>query len=244
MRTLALIGAGNIGGNLARLAVAAGLDVVVSNSRSPETLADLVAELGENASAATADEAAAAGEWVVVSVPLHAYSQIPVEPLVGKTVIETTNYNAARDGHIRELDEMTLTSSELVQRHLQGANVVRAFNQIYFGHLYRLARPAGSAERGALPVAADDADAKAHATELLDLLGWDAVDAGTLAESWRFDLGTPVATLPYMSQPWDWSRPHADLVSALSEDPGRTVRTAEIGELLQQASRDDNLRRP
>src|SRR5688500_15428880 len=132
MTTIGLIGSGNIGSTVARLAVAAGHDVVLSNSRGPETLADLVAELGDRARAATAAEAAEAGDIVVVTIPLKAYREVPVEPLRGKTVIDTNNYYPDRDGHIAELDDESTTTSELLQAHLPGSHVVKAFNNIFF----------------------------------------------------------------------------------------------------------------
>jgi predicted dinucleotide-binding enzyme len=199
MTTLGLIGSGNIGSTLARLAIAGGLDVVLSNSRGPATLEDLVAELGPRARAGTAAEAAAAGDWVVVTVPLKAYQQVPREPLTGKTVLDTGNYYPQRDGDIPELDSKATTDSGLLQGHLHGAHVVKAFNNIYYKHLALLPRPAGAADRSALPIAGDDADAKAHAAKLLDLLGFDAVDAGPLAEGRRFQPGTPAYGLPYAS---------------------------------------------
>src|SRR6476659_8403207 len=115
MATIGLIGSGHIGSTVARLAVGAGHDVVLSNSRGPETLADLVAELGDHARAATSAEAAAAGDIVVVTVPLKAYRQVPVEPLRGKVVLDTNNYYPQRDGNIAELDDGSTTSSELLQ---------------------------------------------------------------------------------------------------------------------------------
>jgi hypothetical protein len=105
MKTIGLIGAGHIGSQLARLAVASGYDVVLSNSRGPETLAELVQELGPKSRAASAQEAALAGDLVVVSVPLKNYSSVPVEPLAGKVVIDTNNYYPQRDGHILALDD-------------------------------------------------------------------------------------------------------------------------------------------
>lgn len=192
MTTIGLIGSGNIGSTVARLAVAAGHDVVLSNSRGPETLRDLVAELGPRARAATAAEAAGAGDIVVVTVPLRAYREIPAAPLAGKVVIDTNNYYPDRDGVFPELEDGSTTSGELLQKHLAGAHVVKGFNNIWFGHLRSLARPAGSADRSALPVAGDDAAAKQTVTAFLDSIGYDAVDAGPLAESRRFQPGTPV----------------------------------------------------
>lgn len=196
MTTLGLIGSGNIGGTLARLAVDAGLGVVLSNSRGPETLADLVAALGPRARAATAEEAAAAGDIVVVTVPLKNYRQVPVAPLAGKVVIDTNNYYPDRDGVFPEI-EAGATSSELLQRHLPTSKIVKAFNNIYYPHLAALARPAGSPDRTALPIAGDDADAKTTAGQLLDALGYDIVDAGPLSESWRSQPSTPVYGDPY-----------------------------------------------
>ena len=190
MTTIGLIGSGNIGSTVARLAVAAGHDVVLSNSRGPETLSDLVAELGPHARAATAQEAAAAGDLVVVTVPLKAYRQVPVEPLRGKVVIDTNNYYPERDGHIAELDHESTTTSELLQAHLPESRVVKTFNNIYFEHLLTLARPSGSPERSVLAIAGDDDSAKKTVADVLDTLGYDAYDVGPLAEGWRYQRDT------------------------------------------------------
>ncbi|MFY1703214.1 MULTISPECIES: NADPH-dependent F420 reductase [Micromonospora] len=201
MTTVGLIGSGNIGGTVARLAVAAGHDVVLSNSRGPETLAELVAELGPRARAATPAEAAAAGDIVVVTVPLHAYRQVPVKELAGKIVIDTNNYYPDRDGRIAELDDESTTTSELLQAHLPEAYVVKGFNNIYFAHLRALARPAGAADRSVLAIAGDDAAAKAAVTAFLDSIGYDTVDAGPLAEGWRFQRDTTAYAGLYATDP-------------------------------------------
>ncbi|MER5455778.1 NADPH-dependent F420 reductase [Micromonospora sp. NPDC002389] len=206
MSVVGLIGSGHIGSTVARLAVAAGYEVVVSNSRGPETLADLVDELGPGASAGTADAAAEAGDLVVVTIPLKAYRSVPVTPLTGKVVIDTNNYYPERDGRFPELDEGTATSSELLQRHLPGARVVKAFNNIFFKHLSALARPTGAADRSALPIAGDDAEAKAVVTAFLDRIGYDAVDVGSLAESWRFQPDTPAYGTIYSADPANWQQ--------------------------------------
>lgn len=190
MTTIGLIGSGNIGGTVARLAVAAGYEVVLSNSRGPETLKELVEDLGPRARAAIPAEAGQAGDLVVVTIPLHAYRTVPAEPLAGKVVIDTDNYYPQRDGQIPELDNESTTTSELLQQHLPASKVVKAFNNIYFKHLLSLARPAGTPDRSALPIAGDDAQAKATVTAFLDALGYDAVDAGPLAEGWRFQRDT------------------------------------------------------
>ena len=197
MTIIGFIGSGHIGGTVARLSVAAGHSVVLSNSRGPETLKDLVAELGPRASAATGAEAAAAGDLVVVSIPLRAYASVPAGPLAGKVVMDTNNYYPQRDGQIAELDSGALTSSGLLQRHLAGAAVVKVFNNIFYKHLASLARPSNAIDRTALPIAGDDDKAKAVVAEFLDSIGYDTVDTGSLAESWRQDAGTPCYGAPY-----------------------------------------------
>ncbi|WP_131745136.1 NADPH-dependent F420 reductase [Frankia sp. Cppng1_Ct_nod] len=202
MTTVGLIGSGNIGGTVARLAVAAGYNVVLSNSRGPETLKELVDELGPHARAATPGEAAEAGDLVVVTIPLGAYRSVPVEPLAGKVVIDTNNYYPQRDGQIPELDDESTTTSELLQRHLPTSKVVKTFNNIYFKHLLSLARPVGAPDRSALSIAGDDAEAKVTVTAFLDALGYNTVDAGPLAEGWRFQRDTAAyATLYFGSSP-------------------------------------------
>ncbi|MFE3224969.1 NADPH-dependent F420 reductase [Nocardia sp. NPDC059228] len=224
MTTLGLIGSGNIGGTLARLAVAAGIDVVLSNSRGPESLAELVAELGERARAATPAEAAAAGDIVVVTVPLKAYQQVPVEPLIGKVVIDTNNYYPGRDGEFADLDAGVATSSELLQRHLPRSRVVKAFNNILFKHLAVLARPAGAADRTALPIAGDDTAAKTAAAELISRLGYDTVDIGSLADSWRTQPETPVYGTPYAVAAPFWEN---EAAPADAETVRKAVEAAE-----------------
>ncbi|WP_445023041.1 NADPH-dependent F420 reductase [Streptomyces sp. SAS_276] len=197
MTTVGFIGSGSIGRAIARLAVGAGHQVVLSNSRGPETLADTVAELGPRASAATSEEAAAAGDIVVVTVPVSAFPHVPAAQLAGKTVIDTCNYGAERDGHIPELDDHSLTSSELLQRYVPDALLVKAFNTIFFKHLLSLPRPSGAPDRSYLPIAGDSAPAKATVTEFLDSIGYGVVDAGGLADSWRQAPGTPAWGTPY-----------------------------------------------
>jgi 8-hydroxy-5-deazaflavin:NADPH oxidoreductase len=220
MTTIGIIGSGMIGGTVARLSVAAGHHVVLSNSRGPETLDELVAELVPLASAGTAEQAAQAGELVVVSVPVKAFGEIPAKPLAGKPVLDTGNYYPQRDGHIAELDTGALTSSGLLQRYLPDAQVVKVFNNIFFKHLASLARSHGAEDRSALPIAGDSAAAKAAVTAFLDSIGYDAVDAGSLADSWRQEPGTPAYGTPYgpfsdeAGTPADAARIHADLVGA------------------------------
>jgi predicted dinucleotide-binding enzyme len=191
MTTLGLIGAGKIGSQLARLAVAGGYDVVLSNSRGPESLAELVKGLGSKARAGTVADAARAGDVVVVTVPLKAYKSVPVEPLAGKIVIDTNNYYPQRDGHIAALDDESTTTAELLQAHLPKSRVVKAFNHIYAADLTAQGQPAGSPNRRALVIAGDDAAAKDVVRKMIDAFGFDTVDAGPLKEGWRIQRDTP-----------------------------------------------------
>ena len=191
MKTLGLIGAGHIGSQLARLAVENGYGVVVSNSRGPETLAELVNQLGPHARAVTPAEAAKAGDIVVVTIPLKNLADVPVSPLSGKIVIDTLNYYPQRDGHIADLDNEKTTTSELVQEHLPASKVVKAFNHIYAAELTTHGQPAGFAGRRALAIAGNDAAAKKQVAALIDQFGYDTVDVGPLSESWRIQRDTP-----------------------------------------------------
>jgi 8-hydroxy-5-deazaflavin:NADPH oxidoreductase len=191
MATIGLIGAGHIGSQVARLAVANGHSVVIANSRGPETLSGLVAELGPNARAATPEDVAKAADIVVVTIPLKNYKSVPVEPLAGKIVIDTNNYYPQRDGQIPELDSESTTVSELLQAHLPKSKVVKAFNHSYAAELTGHSQPAGSKNRRALVIAGDDEPAKATVARLIDQFGFDTVDAGPLKEGWRIQRDTP-----------------------------------------------------
>jgi predicted dinucleotide-binding enzyme len=192
---IGIIGAGNIGGTLTRRFTELGHKVFVANSRGPETLVDLAKETG--ATPATVEQAAQAGEVVIVTIPLKSIPLLPAG-LFAKTpksvvVVDTSNYYPRqRDGRINEI-ENGMTESRWVAKQL-GRPVVKAFNNIYAEHLDKLGRPRGDARRIALPVAGDDPAAKAIALQLIDELGFDGVDAGGLDESWRQQPGTPVYT--------------------------------------------------
>ncbi len=197
MTTIGIIGAGHIGTALAQAATDAGYDVVLSNSRGPETLTDLVEAIGARPSgrgsvrAATAAGAGAAGDLVVVTVPLGAVDDVPVEPLAGKVVIDTNNYYPERDGHIAVLDDETTTTAELLQDHLPTSRVVKAFNHIYAADITARRTPPGTPHRRALAIAGDDAPAKETVASFIDELGFDVVDLGPLAEGWRIQRDTP-----------------------------------------------------
>ena len=196
MTTLGIIGAGHIGSQLARLALAHDYDVVISNSRGPETLTDLIGELGPRARAATVADTAAAGDLVVVTVPLGAISTLPIDELAGKVVIDTNNYYPERDGQITVLDDETTTVSELLQSHLPTSKVVKAFNHINYADLTTDGRPAGTENRRALIVAGNDASARQTVAELIDSFGFDTIDLGPLNEGWRIQRDTPGYGVP------------------------------------------------
>jgi 8-hydroxy-5-deazaflavin:NADPH oxidoreductase len=165
--------------------------VVVSNSRGPETLEDLVRELGPRARAGTVAQAAESGDIVVVTIPLKSIGDVPAAPLAGKIVIDTNNYYPQRDGHIAELDEEQVTTSELLQRHLPSSKVVKAFNHIYAAELTTDGQAPGKPDRRALAIAGDDRDAKQVVAQLIDQFGFDVVDIGPVSESWRIQRDTP-----------------------------------------------------
>lgn len=191
MTTIGIIGAGHIGSTIAHVAVDHGYDVVISNSRGPETLASLVEQLGSRARAATPLEAAQAGDFAVVTVPLKAYRDVPVEPLAGKIVIDTNNYYWERDGHFAELDREETTTSQLLQEHLPNSRVAKGFNHIGSGEIATDGTPAGSPNRRALATASDFEDAAALVTALYDEFGFDTVNIGPLSESWRIERDQP-----------------------------------------------------
>ncbi|MGH1524422.1 NADPH-dependent F420 reductase [Leifsonia sp. L25] len=191
MTNVGIIGAGHIGQALARTFIQHGYTVTIANSRGPETLAELVAELGPSATAATAAEAGAAGDFVVVTVPLRSYRDIPVEPLAGKVVIDTNNYYFERDGHIAELDDGTATTSGLLQAHLPESRVAKGFNHIGARDIATTGSPAGTENRRALATASDYEDAAALVTSIYDEFGFDTVNLGPLSESWRVERDRP-----------------------------------------------------
>lgn len=192
---IGIIGAGHIGGTLARRLTELGHEVSVANSRGPETLAELAAETG--AKAVTSKEAARAGELVIITIPEARVRELPEDLFDGVpddvAVVDTCNYYPReRDGRIEGI-EAGMTESEWVSRQI-GRPVIKAFNTIFFNHLQQMGAPAGTPGRIALPVAGDDRRAKELVMKLIDELGFDPIDAGSLAESWRQQPGTPVYT--------------------------------------------------
>ena len=215
--TLGVIGSGHQGSAVARLAIAADYDVVLSNSRGPDTLAALIEELGPHATAATTADAAASGDLVIVAIPVKAFRDLPVAALEKKVVLDASNYYPDRDGPISELDSKTTTTSAFLQGLLPSSRVIKAFSAIYYKTLPVLSRATGASDRAALLIAGDDAAARRTAEEFLDALGYDTLHAGSLAESWRFERDTPAYGLPYAidGNPENMRRPTPDELTAL-----------------------------
>lgn len=188
---IGFIGAGNIGSQLARLAIKNGHNVVLSNSRAPETLSALVDELGPMAGAAWPAEVAAAADVAVVAIPFNLYDEVPVDGLRGKVVIDTGNYYPERrDGFIPELDQELTTTAEILQHRLADSFVVKAFNHIGAGELASDGRPSGSSGRRALAIAGDHEESKRTVADLIDSFEFDTVDVGRLSEGWRYQRDT------------------------------------------------------
>ncbi|MGY6497949.1 MAG: NADPH-dependent F420 reductase [Microcella sp.] len=196
MTTIGIIGSGNIGSQLARALTALGHDVVIANSRGPASLAELVAEVADSPrhgtlTAATVTEAATAGELVVLTIPLGKVPDLPRDLFDGRTVIDTCNYYPQRDGQIPPLDDESTTTVEWVAAQFPGGTFVKAFNHIPAREITDHAQPTGTDRRRALTVHADDADAKARVSALIDAIGFDPLDGGSLADSWRIQRDTP-----------------------------------------------------
>jgi 8-hydroxy-5-deazaflavin:NADPH oxidoreductase len=191
MDAIGFIGTGHVGAQIARAVVAAGYAVVLSNARGPSSLGPLVGEFGGRASAATVDEAASAAGLVVVAIPIGGFASVPVAPLAAKTVIVTSNYNRDREGAVPALDNGQTTVPGLLQAHLPGAHVVRAFSHIDSAEITTDGRPAGTPHRRALAIAGDDPAAKKTVAAIYDAVGFDTLDLGVLDEAWRVDRGQP-----------------------------------------------------
>jgi predicted dinucleotide-binding enzyme len=192
---IGIVGSGHIGSTLARKFAAAGHEVAMSNSRGPDTLRDLEADLGDRGHATTTEQAGRFGDVVVVSVPFKSYADIPADALAGKVVVDTTNYYPQRDGHFDELDSGQTTSSEMLGRRLPGARLVKAFNAIMWDSLRDKGQPSGDGPRIGIPISGDDAEAKQVVAGLVDEIGFEPVDAGPLGEGGRkHQPGTDVYT--------------------------------------------------
>ena len=222
---IGLIGAGRIGGTLAGLAVDAGYHVVLSNDRGPATLSDLAARLGPSARAATPTEVAGAADLVVVAVPLSAYREIPAEQLVGKVVLDATNYMPDRDGHIAALDDESATSSQLLQARMVGSHLVKAFNTVFFGHLPTLARPRGAADRSSLAIAGDDQLAKNTAGAFIDASDTTPTTSACSAKAGASSPAPPHTRTVPAGPSTTRSRPRRSTSQICSRAPGTTATT-------------------
>jgi len=194
LMNIGIIGAGHIGSALAGRLTSLGHSVYIANSRGPETLTDLAQKTG--ATPVTAKEAARHADLMVVTIPLKSIPELPKDLFEGVSadvpVIDTSNYYPLlRDGQIPELESGDLTESEWIEQHL-GRPVLKVFNNIFAAQLASPGKPAGTPGRIALTVAGDDATAKQKAMALVEELGYDAIDGGSLHESWRQQPGTPL----------------------------------------------------
>ena len=239
-QTISIIGSGMIGGQVARLAVSAGFNVVISNSRGPETLVDLVAELGPLAKAATAGDAIKASSLIVASIPFKNYKDLSPDALAGKIVIDTLNYYPERDSIMPEVKTESVAESELLQRHLSKSIVVKAINNMDWIRLLSCARAKNAPDRSALPIAGDDAKAVAVVSNFIDTIGYDPVHYGTLVESWRSEPTTPVYVFPYIAKNETALSPDA-IDEFFVRAPGAVVSSEEVKSLLSKAVRHDNM---
>ncbi|WP_022893406.1 NADPH-dependent F420 reductase [Agromyces subbeticus] len=191
MTTIGIIGAGEVGSQIARAAIANSYEIVIANSRGPETLNGLIDELGRRARAASAADAAAAGDFVIIAVPLSRVNDMPAAELAGKIVLDTNNYMSWRDGHFVRVDSGETTVHELRQEQLPASKVAKAFTHIQAPSLLSTSRPAGDPARRALSVSSDFPEAVELVTRLYDQFGFDTVDNSPLSESWRSAPGQP-----------------------------------------------------
>lgn len=191
MTTIGIIGAGEIGSQIARAAIVHGYSVVIANSRHPDTLKELIAELGPSARAATAANAAAEADFVVIAVPLKLINNMPERALTGKIVLDTNNYMIWRDGNFSAIDSGEKTVYQLRQEHLPNSKVVQAFTHIRAPRITTAGKPTGTAGRLALPTSSNFPEAVELVTKLYDELGFDTVDNSPLSEAWRSAPGQP-----------------------------------------------------
>lgn len=186
---IGIIGAGAMAQGITLHAIKAGYEVMLSNSRGPQSLSAQSKHF--SCVVGTVEEAIAFGDIVIIAIPLFKYQTLPQSALSGKIVLDLLNYFPQRDGNIPALQN-GLTTSELLAKHLHDARLVKAFNSITAEDLRRDSRPKHALERRAMPIAGDDVKAKKIATEFINDIGFDVVDAGSLSESWRFERFRPV----------------------------------------------------
>ncbi|KUM31121.1 NADP oxidoreductase [Arthrobacter sp. EpRS66] len=221
MKRIGIIGSGSIGSAIARLAIAAGYEVLIANSRGPQSLTELIRELGPKARAGEVLEASTFGGIPVLAVPLAAYSQLPIEALAGKTILSTGNYYPHRDGRIEQLDSMEQTTAEYEQELLPNTTIVKAFNNILAHHIPNLAN---SKPRTALALAGDNEEALRNVAQIVNELGFDTVEAGTLAQSWSFEPESGAYTPLYAADAEGFVKDYlADQGAPITADQLRTI---------------------
>ncbi|SDL19538.1 NADPH-dependent F420 reductase [Siphonobacter aquaeclarae] len=211
-QTIGFIGMGPVHCTLARLSVSAGYHVLISTFPCTSATAEL-----HSGTDATPEKIARESDLIVLSIPFPDFTRLSPADFIGKVIVDTTNYFPCTNGIIPALEDRSATSSELIQRFLKGSLVVKALNNLDHHHLGNGPRPAGAADRWALPVSSNDAYAKARVFSFLDRIGFDAVDNGSLADSWRMEAGMPVYVLPYIVEP----------PAGLTDDERRTWFRAE-----------------
>jgi predicted dinucleotide-binding enzyme len=191
---IGVIGSGKIGGTVARLAAGAGHEVAIANSRGPESVEPLAAEIGHGARAETVEDVAHFGVMILIAIPFNALDELPADGLAGRIVIDAMNYYPNRDGNIPELDSEELTSSELTARHLDRSRVVKSFNTMRWTDLGEGGKPdADFDDRLAMYIAGDDEDAKMSVGGLIDQFGFAPLDVGNLRDGGRqLQPGSPV----------------------------------------------------
>ncbi|WP_070970415.1 NADPH-dependent F420 reductase [Vibrio sonorensis] len=190
-----IIGAGFVGKAVAELLIANNHEVTIANSRDPKTLFSLMGSLPQ-AKLGTVEEACQFADAIVVAIPLSNIDQLPKQYFAGKLILDANNYYPDRDGAIDVLDRFESTTSELLAAHLTQSTIVKVFNNIIASHINRDAKPKGEQKRRALPVASDNEQAKKRVMDLIDQLGFDPVDGGKLADSWRFERSKPAYCFP------------------------------------------------
>lgn len=198
MKKIAIIGAGFQGRACAQLFITAGYQVMISNSRGPQSLISLPSAI-PGCQVGTQEEAAAFADLILIVIPFSEIKTLSASMLAGKVIMDANNYYPHRDGQIAALDERHITTSEIVARHLTSSQVVKAFSAILSTDLVKDAQPAPGQPRRALPVASDHSEAKAQVTALHEEVGYDVVDVGGLAESWRFERAKPAYCRPFNS---------------------------------------------
>ena len=236
IKTVGFIGAGGVNSRFARLSANAGFKVLISNSRGPESLRDVISELGPRAKAVSIDQVNTA-DLLVYSVPFGNLDKVPAKPFVGKTIIDTTNYYAARDGNISDLDNRELTSSEYVQRHFEDAHVVKALHNMDLFHIDNGGDQKRQAEPWAVPMAGDNNEAKKQVSKFIKAIGFEAVDCGSLKESWKIEANTPVYLWPYVGKIPD-GLDKEEAMYWYKQDKSATVTRQDLVRLVEQAAKD------